>query len=136
MDGSLLKIGALAKEAGVNIQTIRYYERRKILKPANKLDSGYRLYSIDAIKTLKFIKHAQELGFSLDEIKELLSLRIPTENRCQRVRGRAADKLKDVQEKIEMLQGIESTLKTLIKNCEDNQTSSKCPIIDSMEVPA
>jgi MerR family transcriptional regulator, copper efflux regulator len=133
MRNTLQQIGQLAKAAGVNIQTIRYYERRGILKPTEKRDSGYRLYGADAVKTVKFIKHAQELGFSLEEIRDLMRLRAPSTGRCEGVRIRASKKLTDVQEKIAMLQGIEVTLKKLIKDCEDNKTSQKCPIIDSME---
>lgn len=130
----LLQIGSVAKSAGVNIQTIRYYERRGLLKPADKRDSGYRLYSEEAIKTIKFIKHAKELGFTLDEIKELMNLRAHTTSRCERVRDRAKAKLEDVREKIAMLANIERTLENLIVDCENNKTSGKCPIIENMEV--
>lgn len=130
----LLQIGTVAKEAKVNIQTIRYYERRNILKPAQVKDSGYRLYTEDAIKTVVFIKHAQELGFKLDEIKQLLNLRTPSVNRCESVRKKSKARLADVREKIKMLKKIESTLKTLINDCENNKTSKECPIISRMEV--
>lgn len=130
----LYQIGEIAKMAEVNIQTIRYYERRNILKPKNKKDSGFRLYSRDAVKTIKFIKHAQELGFKLDEIKELMNLRAPSVGRCERVRKQATEKLGDIQQKISLLKGIEKTLKKLITDCEQNKTSQTCPIIDNMEV--
>lgn len=134
MAGKLLQIGEIAKKAMVNIQTIRYYERRNILKPAEIKESGYRLYSEDGVKTLRFIKHAQELGFSLDEIKELLKLRAPSSTRCESVRLRAQEKLADVKEKISMLQQIEQTLIKLIDDCARNKTSKKCPIIENMEI--
>ena len=133
MKDELLQIGAIARKAKVNIQTLRYYERRKILKPQIVKESGYRLYGEDAVKTVQFIKNAQELGFKLDDIKELLSLRNSTPTRCQLVRGKAKVKLDDVQEKIKMLKWIEKTLKKLVKDCENNKTSSDCPIINSME---
>lgn len=130
----LLQIGEIAKLAGVNIQTLRYYERRNILKPSSKKVSGFRLYSEDAVKTIKFIKHAQELGFKLDEIKELINLRAPSIGRCERVQKRANEKLTDVKEKIKLLKNIERTLKKLITDCKNNKTSSNCPIIEGMEI--
>lgn len=130
----MMQIGEIAKMAGVNVQTLRYYEKRGILKPVSVKESGYRLYSKDATKSVSFIKHAQELGFSLGEIKDLLDLRVPSESRCQKVRNRAMEKLSNVQEKLKMLRKIEKTLKVLIKDCEANKTSNSCPIIESMEV--
>jgi len=130
----LYQIGEVAKLAEVNIQTIRYYERCNILRPKSKKDSGFRLYSRDAVKTIKFIKHAQELGFKLDEIKELMNLRAPSAGRCERVRKQASEKLGDIQQKISMLKRIEKNLRKLITDCEQNKTSQTCPIIDSMEV--
>lgn len=129
----LYQIGSLAKIAKVNVQTIRYYERREILKPKITNESGYRLYGDEAIKTISFIKNAQELGFSLKDIKELLGLRNSSKSRCKKVHAKASEKLSDVQEKIKMLKGIEKTLKKLIKDCGNNETSTDCPIIESME---
>jgi len=134
-ESKLLTIGIIAKKAAVNIQTIRYYERRGILKPASRRESGFRLYNKDAIQTILFIKHAQELGFKLDDIKELLGFRISTESRCKRVRKKANEKLEDVKGKIKMLKQIEFTLKKLVKDCENNVTSDSCPIIENIEVP-
>lgn len=130
---NLFQIGVIAERANVNIQTLRYYEKRNILKPARVKESGYRLYTEDAVKTVTFVKHAQELGFKLDEIKQLLGLRNASVNRCDSVRKRAQIRLSDVQEKMKMLKRIEKTLKVLIKDCENNKTSKKCPIIDSLE---
>ena len=133
MANELMQIGEVAKKSNVNIQTLRYYEKRKILNPKHIKDSGYRLYGEDAIKTVLFIKNAQELGFKLEDIKELLNLRTSTSNRCQKVRVKATEKLVDVEEKIKMLRWIERTLKKLVRNCEANKTSNDCPIIDNME---
>ena len=128
-----LQIGDVARAAGVNVQTIRYYERRKILAPAERKDSGYRLYTEDAVTTIRFVKHAQELGFKLDEIRDLLALRIPSTSRCKRVRERSIAKLSDVQGKIKMLKKIERTILKLIKDCEADVTSKECPIIRALE---
>jgi len=112
---------------------VKYYERRDILKPHSKKESGFRLYSKDDVKTIKFIKHAQELGFKLEEIKELINLRVSTSGRPEKVRKKAGEKLTDVQEKIKMLKNIEKTLKKLVSDCKSNRTSSGCPIIEGIE---
>ena len=95
-----LQIGEVANEAGVNIQTVRYYEKRGILKPAKRTTAGFRLYSPDTIQTLNFIKHSKDLGFTLEEIGELLNLRATTASRCQKVRKKAKTKLEDIREKL------------------------------------
>lgn len=132
----LYQIGAIAQEANVNVQTLRYYEKRNILKPTEVRDSGYRFYTEEAIKTVGFIKHAQDLGFKLEEIKQLLNLRVPSVSRCENVRKRARARLSDVQEKLQMLKKIERVLKKLVKDCEENRTSKECPIIKNLEVPS
>ncbi len=133
MEKKLIQIGELAKISKVPIATLRYYEKRNLLKPTKVKDSGYRLYSQEAEKTIGFVKHAQELGFSLEEIKQLINLRAPSVGRCKRVRNRAKSKLEDVREKIRLLSQIEGTLEKLIKDCEKSKTSSNCPIIEGME---
>jgi len=130
---NLMQIGEVARLSDVNIQTLRYYERRKILIPVSKLDSGYRMYNEDSIKTVAFIKHAQELGFSLDEIQDLLKLRNSSPKRSECVRKRAAEKLHDIREKIDMLQKMEQSLKRLISDCKGNRVSGACPIIENLE---
>lgn len=130
----LYQIGALAEKAQVNIQTIRYYERIKILAPKLRKDSKrVRFYDNDSLKTLLFIKNAQELGFQLDEIKDLLRLRSESTGRCDRVRKRASEKLENVQFKIKNLKAIEKNLKNLIGECEAKKSQQECPIIEGME---
>lgn len=130
----LMLIGEIAKEADISIQALRYYEKRNIIKPQSRSVAGYRLYNEETVKTVGFIKHAQELGFPLKEIKELLELRSSSANiQCQRVRKRAKNRLEDVQEKLKFLKKTEKTLKKIIKDCEENKESPSCPIIESME---
>jgi len=129
----MLTIGQLAKAAQVNIQTIRFYEREGILKPSNRLDSGYRVYNDESLKRLHFIRHAKDLGFSLDEIQDLLALRVRSVGRCNQVRTKAEAKLKDVQSKVAHLKKLERTLKKLISDCENRVVSECCPILDKME---
>jgi MerR family mercuric resistance operon transcriptional regulator/MerR family gold-responsive transcriptional activator of gol and ges genes len=126
-------IGKVARTAGVNIQTIRYYERRRLLAPKTRKDSGYRLYDEGALKRLRFIKNAQELGFSLKEISELLNLRVSSKARCGDIQHKAQKKLDDVKLKIERLNAIEKVLKRLIKTCHREETTEHCPILNSLE---
>lgn len=134
MKDELYQIGSLAQKANVNIQTIRYYERIKLLVPKIRKDTKrVRFYDDESLRSLKFIKHAQELGFQLEEIKELLKLRSENTGRCDRVRRRASEKLENVQIKIQNLKSIEKNLKKLITECEVRKNKEACPIIEGME---
>lgn len=127
-------IGSLAKQAGVNVQTVRFYERQRLLQPVLRRDSGYRVYDSASLKRLHFIVHAKDLGFSLAEIKELLGLRVRSVEGCNRVRSKAEQKLSAIQEKIAQLRKLEKTLKSLICDCDNRVISDRCPIIEKMEV--
>lgn len=133
--GLRLTIGALAKAAGVNVQTIRFYERRGLLKPSTRLSSGYRLYDAECVKRLNFIIQAKGLGFSLDEAKGLLGLRVRSAGNPDMVRVKVEKKLDDVRRKITQLRQLEKTLKRLAGDCENRQVTDHCPIIERMEVP-
>ncbi|MEK7791341.1 MAG: heavy metal-responsive transcriptional regulator [Deltaproteobacteria bacterium] len=126
-------IGEVGRAAGVNIQTIRYYERRRLLTPKARKTSGYRLYDEEALKRLGFIKNAQELGFSLNEIAELLNLRVSSKARCGDIQKKAQQKLEDVKQKIERLAAIEKVLKGLIRTCHREETTDHCPILNALE---
>jgi len=129
-----MNIGKLAKQADVNIQTIRYYEKIGILKPTHRLESGYRVYEEESLRRLRFIKRGQELGFTLDEIKELLSLRSTSPSGRQKARSKAIGKIADIREKISYLRKLESNLKKLVSDCEHGAVTSPCPILEKMEV--
>jgi len=126
-------IGRLAKKAGVNIQTIYFYERNGILPATERTDGGFRIYDDQALQRLRFIKKAQEIGFTLKEIVELLELRIDRKSSCAQVRHRAEDKLDLVQTKLNDLKKLEKTLKSLIGSCHSRENTSDCPILDSLE---
>jgi len=126
-------IGKVAKQAGVNIQTLRFYERKGILRPSERKLSGYRLYTADASQKIRFIKNAQELGFSLKEIVGLLNLRVSQTARCPDVRKKAVRKLKDVEAKIRSLDSIRKALNDLVKSCQSKKTTDHCPILQSLE---
>ncbi|HXV67415.1 MAG TPA: heavy metal-responsive transcriptional regulator [Nitrospira sp.] len=130
---SALTIGQLAKAAGVNKQTVRYYERLKLLTPAARKPSGYRLYGEDALRRLRFIKNAQALGFTLHEIAELLNLRVSSTARCGDVRRKAEAKLAHVETKVRELQALARALQGLIRSCRAGQPTGHCPILTSLE---
>ena len=128
-----LTIGQLAKAAAVNIETIRYYERRHILGPTSRLPSGYRLYNREAQRRLRFIKNAQALGFTLHEIKELLDLQVSSKARCGDVQRKAEAKLKHVKAKVRDLQALATALRRLIRTCRARRPTDRCPILQSLE---
>jgi Hg(II)-responsive transcriptional regulator len=127
-----LTIGAVAKKAKVNIETLRYYERRGLLLPNDHRESGYRIYTDEAVKKLRFIKHAQNLGFTLQEIAGLLRLRISRKARCPDVKKKAAQKLQDVENKLRQLHSMQRVLKHLISICRQQGTTDQCPILKSL----
>jgi len=128
-----LTIGKVASAAGVNIQTIRYYERRRLLAPASRLESGYRLYRLDALQKLRFIKNAQKLGFSLEEIRSLLQLKSGPAVSCGKVREKAAAHARDIRERIERLMAMEKVLVRLVATCQKRGRTGECPILASLE---
>lgn len=123
---STLTIGKLAKEGGVNIQTVRYYERRKLLRPKAKRPSGYRLYDDESLRRLHFIKNAQTLGFTLNEVGELLNLRVNSSAHCGDVRRRAQAKLGE-------LRALAHALQAMIQTCKNGQPTDRCQILRSLE---
>lgn len=133
--GTSLKIGEVARRGGVNLQTIRYYEREGLLPEPPRLASGYRMFPAEAVHRLLFIKRAQELGFSLAEIRELLSIRIDAGKDCVDVRRLAREKLLDISAKIQSLQRMQQVLLSLTQMCPGTGPPSQCPILASMEPP-
>ena len=127
-------IGKVAKGAGVNIQTVRFYERRGLVNPDGHRDSGYRLYEPEAAQKIRFIKNAQQLGFSLKEIAGLLRLRVSRRIQCVSVKKKAQAKLEYVREKIVGLQALERVLRALIGTCQSQATTNSCPILKSLEL--
>ena len=132
-NANALTIGKLASRGGVNIQTIRYYERSGLLPKPLRAASGYRIYADDAVRRLNFIKQAQVLGFSLREIQELLSLRMHPGTTCADIRQRARQKIAAVEKKLEDLQQIKGALTKLAAACRGNGPTSDCPILEALE---
>jgi MerR family mercuric resistance operon transcriptional regulator len=128
-----LTIGLLAKQAGVNLETVRFYERRGLLPRQPRSASGYRLFPADAARRLRFIRRAQELGFSLNEIRELLSLRVSRTTRSADIRERAEAKVADIEAKIRSLESMRRTLRKLTKVCDGCAPATECPILESLD---
>ena len=126
-------IGQLAKTVGVNIQTVRYYERLKLLSPSVRRPSGYRVYGENEERRLRFIRNAQSLGFTLHEIEELLNLRVSSTGRCGDVQQTAQVKLTQVEAKVRDLRALAKALRSLIGACEASQPTDRCPILTSLE---
>lgn len=124
-------IGRTAKAAGVNAQTLRYYERRGLIGRARRGHSGYREYSDDAVGIVRFIKRAQDLGFSLDEIDELIKLRGVRRGERHRVRALAERKIDEIDHKIAQLQSMRDALGVLVASCHRG-TDAECPIIEAL----
>src|SRR5712692_5571536 len=123
-----LTIGDVAKQADVHIETLRYYERRGLVARPPRSWSNYRLYPEDTVRRVRFIKHAQALGFSLKEIKELRSLRAAPQTRCTAVRERAVAKIRGIEEKIHALQAMKKALAKLVAERALRTPITACPI--------
>lgn len=126
-------IGQLAKKAEVNVETIRYYERRGLIPEPPRRKSGYRQYSPETVARIQFIRHAKELGFSLKEISELLSLRVDPKTTCGDVKRMTEAKIADIEEKIRALQGMKKALLKLKARCRGRGPAGECPILDALE---
>ena len=128
-----LTIGHLAKQAGVNLETVRYYERKGLLSKPPRSASGYRLFPAEAARRLRFIRRAQELGFSLTEIGELLSLRVSRRTTSAEIRARAEAKIADIEAKIKSLDSMKKTLRKLTTVCDGCAPLADCPILESLD---
>src|SRR5215831_2202404 len=128
-----LKIGVLAERAQVNLQTLRYYERERLLPEPPRLSSGYRASPDSAVRRVRFIKRAQDIGFALAAIRELLSLRIdPTRERTE-VRELAQARIADIEGKIRTLKAMKTALQRLTERCSGCGPANECPILESID---
>jgi Hg(II)-responsive transcriptional regulator len=128
-----LTIGQLAREAGVNLESIRFYETRGLVPEPPRSRTGYRLYAQDTVRRIRFIKRAQELGFSLHEIGELLALRADPHASGANIRDRAIAKIRGIAEKIADLERIKVHLEQLAAACSGCGSVEHCPIIESLD---
>ncbi len=122
-------IGQLARAAGVNVETIRYYERRGLLHRPRKPERGYRRYGGETLSRLRFIRRAKALGFTLDEIGQLLEL---SRAQCADVENLASRKLEQIRNRLADLRRLEGAIETLLRQCRDRAEIGDCPIIETL----
>jgi len=130
-----MRIGEVASHADVNVQTLRYYERRGLVQPSARSRSGYRVYEPEAVRRILFIKRSQQLGFTLNEIESLLDLR-EGDGSCVDVSGAARAKIEDIDERIRGLQGMRRALESLVVSCESEGSPRHCPLLEELEKEA
>ncbi len=128
-----LTVGALAGAAGVGRETVRVYERKGLIDEPPRTPAGYRRYPQDTVQRLRFIRRAQELGFTLGEIADLLALRVDEVSACGAVELRAREKLEQVETKIADLRRIGVSLHRLVDKCQAREPTSDCPILEELE---
>ena len=128
-----LTIGKVASQVGIGIETVRFYEREGlIVEPPRSESSGYRLYPENTVARLRFVRKAKELGFSLKEIRELLSLKAEPSGSCADVRARATDKIENIKEKIASLEAMRDALTGLVDECSGTGPRTDCPILNAL----
>lgn len=127
-----MNISQVAALAGVTATTVRYYERRGLIANASRTRTGYRQYSPDTARRLRFIKRAQELGFTLDEVAELLALRVDDPAACPIVETKAGEKVAQVHRMIQDLMRIKDALNGLVDSCRSHAPTEECPILEAL----
>jgi MerR family mercuric resistance operon transcriptional regulator len=128
-----LTIGKVARQAGVGVETVRFYEREGLITEPVRSGSGYRQYPEETVSRIRFIRRAKELGFSLREIRELLSLRVAPDRSTAEVKAHVQAKTADIEQKIRMLRRIKKTLLDLVDACDGCGPMGDCPILGALE---
>jgi Hg(II)-responsive transcriptional regulator len=124
-----MRTSQVAARAGVNVQTLRYYERRGLLPEPARLGSGYRSYDPGAVRTVRFVKRAQQLGFSLGEIDALLDLAAGGPASCDAAKAMAGEKLAQLEQKIADLRAMAESLRQLVATCDRSRSNRVCPLL-------
>lgn len=125
-----LRIGAVARQSGVSVDTVRFYEREGLLGRVSRRPSGLREFSADTVRRLAFIRQAAALGFSLAEVRELLALRVSSKTTCEEVQRRARAKLGAVDARIAELEAIKAALERVTATCASAATECPCPFLE------
>jgi DNA-binding transcriptional MerR regulator len=128
-----MRSSQVAAQSGVGVQTLRYYERRGLLPKPRRSLAGYRSYDGEAVRLVRFVRHAQKLGFSLDEIGSLLSLAAGGPDSCTAARALAKEKAAELQEKIASLTAMRDSLEALILTCARRRDRRVCPLLDAID---
>ena len=127
-----MNIGQLSRRTGVPIDTVRYYEKQRLLPPPTRSASGYRHYEADDVLRLTFIRRAKALGFTLEEIRDLLALSRAHDGDMAAVRAAAADTLADVERRLAELTRVRDGLRTLVDACPGHGALDRCPILSAL----
>ena len=130
-----MRIGEVAAQAAVNIQTLRYYERLGLLPEPERRASGYRSYEPQTVRRVRFIKRAQDLGFTLGEIRELLAMRERAATACGQVEARASATLGRIDEKIRDLESMRAALTQYVRACRAERPVGECPLLAALDRP-
>jgi len=130
-----MSIGQVAKQTGLSVEAIRYYEKEALITPPDRSGAGYRIYQPEIVKRVLFIKRAKAVGFSLKEIRELLSLKASESTCCADIKNVTLEKIAQIENKISELETMRNVLTDLATRCESENASglSDCPILDSLD---
>lgn len=128
-----LSIGEVARAAGVGVETVRFYEKSDLIGRPARTESGYRQYRPEVVREVQFIRAAKGLGFTLNEIRELLSLRVTKGKACTAVRRRALEKMAAVDAKVAELRRVRDALSELVAACASSESSSSCALLDALD---
>ncbi|EPG74057.1 MerR HTH family regulatory protein [Leptospira fainei serovar Hurstbridge str. BUT 6] len=128
-----MKIGQVANQSEVSVQTVRYYESLNLLNKPARSPAGYRLYNAEAVLRIRFIRRSQRLGFNLEEIKELLDLKMQNSNQCSRIKSKIGNKLGEIRRKLSELRKLEKILLEMHDACEMTNVTDPCPILNLLE---
>ena len=130
---SALTIGHVARRCGIGVETVRFYERKGLVPQPDRTASGYRQYPEDTVRRIQFIRRAKEVGFTLREIKELLTMRVRPGTTCADIRAKAEGKLLDIDEKMGALRQMRRALKALVTECQGRGPVSECPVLEALD---
>lgn len=128
-----LTIGKVANLTDVGVETIRFYEREGLLASPPRTESGYRSFPKDTVARIRFIKRAKDLGFSLKEIRDLLSLRAKPSGNCAKVQHHAMEKIEDINRRISSLKAMRRALEDLVAECSGTGPQTNCPILNALD---
>lgn len=128
----MLNIGETARRGGVSVEAMRYYERLGLIVAPDRDGNGYRKYPAEAVRRVRFIKRAQDVGFTLKDVSELLSLKADPGASCRDVRDRARNKLDEIDDKIAMLTRMRGVLAAWTEACPNDGPVEECPILDAL----
>lgn len=132
---AIYTIGQVARQSGVGVETVRFYEREGLIPQPPRPDNGFRRYPEDAVSRIRFIQRSKVLGFSLREIRDLLSLRVDSATSCGEVKRRAEAKIADIESKILTLRKMKQALEKLTEACRGKGPTGECPILEALGGP-